>query len=307
MKYSQGTFCLTQSSSIFLYGDNFIARRLLKNLCVTGYSIKAIIDKKYTTQQIESSGLELISLELIDEIPDNAIVIIALSNGLMHEKVKSDLCKKGFHNILYLPMLQNRPLMEQDIIRRAYYDVTKNMLSPSVVIPQTFDKNNNAEIIQIFKNEKETAFLCDVDLLRTATKKIVNGNVLPGRENLLERVIKYLEVPLKDNKPYVDLFDYLAENDNYPSEYLYIQRETDEQRNILLEDRKKLYNVYEQNYEYNFSFFLYSPASAEWNKKGYFNVIDGLHRCIYLMHKGKKKVPVVVSNEDFSKFINYKG
>lgn len=305
MKHFQDTFCLTQSSSIFLYGDNFIARRLLKNLCDTGYSIKSIIDKKYVTRQIENSGLELISLELIDEIPDSSIVIIALSNGLMHEKVKSDLCKKGFHNILYLPMLPNRPLMEQDIIRRAYYDVTKNMLSPSVAIPQTFDEDNNTEIIQVFKNERETAFLCDTNLLRTATEKTVRNNVLPGREKLLERGIKYLELPLKDNKPYIELFDYLAGRGNYPNKYLYIQRETDEQRNILLEDRKKLYDVYEQNYEYNFSFFLYSPACAEWNEKGYFNIIDGLHRCIYLMHKGKKKVPVVVNNDDFQECINY--
>lgn len=307
MKYFQGTFCLTQSSSVFLYGDNFIARRLLNNLSDAGYSIKAIIDRKYAGRQIESSGLELVSLELIDEISCNSIVIIALSNGLMHEKVKSDLCKKGFHNILYLPMLPNRPIMEQDIIRRAYYDVTKNTLSSSILIPQTYDESNNTKIIRIFKNEKETAFLCDVDLLRTATKEIVNGNVLPGRESLLERGVKYLEIPLKDNKPYVELFDYLAGNGNYPSEYLHIQRETDEQRNILLEDRKKLYDVYEQNYEYNFSFFLYSPACAEWNEKGYFNIIDGLHRCIYLMHKSKKKVPIVVSNDDYNKFIDYKG
>lgn len=307
MNFSEDSFCLSQASPIFLYGDNFIARKLLKNLCNIGYSIKAIIDKKYTIRQIENSGLELVSLELINDIPNDSIVIIALSNGLMHEKVKSDLCKKGFHNILYLPMLPNRPIIEQDIIRRAYYDVTKNLLSSSTAIPQTFDEVNNAEIIQIFKNERETAFLCNTNLLRTATEKTVRNNVLPGREKLLERGIKYLELPLKDNMPYIELFDYLAGMGSYPDKYLYIQRETDVQRNILLEDRKKLYDVYEQNYEYNFSFFLYSPACAEWNEKGYFNVIDGLHRCIYLMLKGKQEVPIVVTNEDFNKYINFKG
>lgn len=301
-------FYFKRVSQIFLYGDNFIARKLYGRLHKEGYSIKAIIDKKYKTHIKERNGMELLSLDLLDNVSNDSIVVITLANGLVHENVKNDLSKKGFQNILYLPMFLNRPLQEQDCIRRAYYCVMNNQLSESFEIPKTFYEEKNDETIKIFINEDDTAFLCDLDFLRTPTEKTVRENVLPGRDSLFERAYQCLcfDKLLKDYKAYVELFRYLSGEGIYPKAYLYIQRETEDQRSSLLRDRQELYAVYEQNYECNFSFFLYSPARAEWNEKGYFNIVDGMHRCVYLMFKGKKEVPIVVSNEDFQRFLNYR-
>ncbi|MGN0739635.1 MAG: hypothetical protein ACI4LX_05630 [Treponema sp.] len=300
------TFCFKHVSCVFLYGDNFIARKLLGSLRKSDYFVKAIIDRRYKTLQKEADGLELLSLDLLHENIKDAVVVICLASGLTHESVLSDLIKKGFENIIYLPMLTNRPLLEQEVIRRAYLDITAGNFDAISSIPKTISLSKNDTII-IFENTKQTSFLCPVQLLHTATEKTLQTDVLPDRESLTRQFVKdCLELPLENLIPYRQLFSYLMGNGDYPKVYLDWLRNTEEEKKELLENRKQLLQVYEQNYEYNFSFFLYSPARAEWNKKGYINICDGLHRCIYLMMKGKKMVPVVMQNDDYMAYKQYK-
>ena len=219
--------------------------------------------------------------------------------------LNSYISKKGINNILYLPMLSHRPLQEEDLIRRAYVSFSSFTLSERTAIPITVEDKPNDGILRVFCNEYETAFLCPVFCLRTGNEEQTLQVRLPGRDGLLARRAIPYELPLKDFSPYIELFDYLFGKGKYPSEYLHFQRNTQEEMDALLEDRKILFKVYEQNYEYNFSFFLYSPARAQWNDNGYFNVLDGLHRCTYLMRKGKTSVPVAVNNGDFEKYKHF--
>lgn len=304
VKELNNTFDLDRLNPIFLYGDNYIARRMCTNLREEGYDVRAIIDRRYVELQKESCGLELMSLELLQEseFSKDAVIIVCMASGLTHESVLPDLMEKGFENIIYLPMLINRPLLEQEIIRRAFLAVMSGTFDAVADIPKTIELSDIRTVI-VYKNKKETAFLCPVSILRTATEEIIKRDVLPGREGLQKKISRNsFELPLAELESYKQLFSYLMGQDSYPSEYLSLMRETNEEQQKLLENRRSLLEVYEQNYEYNFSFFLYSPARAEWNQNGYLNISDGLHRCVYLMLKGKKFVPVVVKNEDFIQY-----
>ena len=173
-------------------------------------------------------------------------------------------------------------------------------------IPKTLGLNNDGIQI-IFCNEKNTAFLCRKDILNTARKETFLKNVLPRKEKLCRKNSEKLaEIPLTEFYPYKNLFDYLfGKSLEVPKDYLELQRETLYEQKELLCNRKKLFSCFESHYENDYNFFLYSPANAQWNENGYFNISDGLHRMIYLIEKGKNKVPIVVSNEDFSKFIEF--
>lgn len=292
------SFYFDSNKSIFLYGDNFISRKLYKNLSENGYSIKGLIDQKYKTSLKDINGINLLSLNFLKKIIDDAVIIICMSNALTHETVLPELIKKGFENIIYLPMIYNRPLKEQEIIRCAYFSILNGDYKNALEIPKTISLNTDKW--EIFKTSNNTAFFCHTDLLFTATKNEIKKNILPGRWNLSKHFLdNAIEIPLENLLPYKQLFSYLMGNEVYPKAYLDWMRDTEEEKKLLLENRRQLLQVYEQNYEYNFSFFLYSPAKANWNKKGYINICDGLHRCIYLMMKGKKLVPVVLSNEDY--------
>ena len=47
-----------------------------------------------------------------------------------------------------------------------------------------------------------------------------------------------------------------------------------------------------------FGYFVAAAPKAVWNKKGYLNLCEGQHRCVYLLTKGMKKVPVRLEKAD---------
>ena len=299
------SFSLKKESCIFLYGDNYIARNIYNGLKAEKYSVRALFDRRYNEPRTEADGLHLLSLTSLQEnvIDENCIVILCMSSALTQESVLPALVEKGFKNILYLPMLNNRTLAEQESIRRAYLDVMSFRFSALVNIPKTCSLVES-RFIEIYKNEKKTAFLCPIVYIRTATEKFLKETIFPGRPPFDTVAMKnYVDSPLADLEPFKQLFGYIMGEADYPEEYLSWQRADKKEQKILLENRRMLFKVYERNYEYNFSFFLYSPAMVEWNKGGYWNIMDGAHRSIYLMMKGKKLVPVVCSNDDYVSFL----
>ncbi len=300
------TFDLDESETVFLYGDNHIARRLHGMLRSAGYTVGAVLDRRYTSRKKGPDGTERLSLGTLEgeRVTEGSAVIVCMASGISHESALDGLVRKGFSSILYLPMLINRPLQEQELIRWGYFAALRGDFGEVRGIPRTRSLSESGVTV-IYRNRKDTAFLCPISLLRSATEKKIKEEVLPGREYSTPILIKnFKEVPLVRQEPYKQLFSYLMGKGDYPEEYLSAMRESEEERKLLLEDRWRLLKIYEMNYEYNFSFFLYSPAEADWNEGGYLNVNDGLHRSVYLMLKGKRSVPVVVSNEDFERILD---
>ena len=303
-KESMNAFDLSKNDVILLYGDNFISRPLYKKLRNDGFCVKAIIDRKYVSGKTEADGLKLLCIESLseNEFSKNSVVIVCMSNGLTQESVINGLAGRGYEKIIYLPMLNNRPILEQDILRRAYSGVMSGDYENVFRVPKTSVLSESQNVI-IYRNEIETAFLCPVSVIHAGTEELFNEQKLPLDYKIAR---KYFDVPINQDDAFKGLFYFLMGNPDYPSEYLEMMRQSESERKELLEDRKKLFRIYEQNYEYNFNFFLYSPIRAEWNEEGYLNILDGHHRCIYLLCKGKKTVPLSVKNGDYEKLIKAK-
>lgn len=297
-------FDLCIADSILFYGDNFISRPLYEKMINYGFSVKAIIDRKYNSIMQDVDGLKFLPVELLssEEFPINSIIIVCMSNGLTQESVLNGLINKGYENIIYLPMLNNRPIIEQDILRRAYSDIMTGCFENILHIPKTYNLDEKDTVI-IYKNQVETAFLCPVYIIYTGTKALYDEQKLPLNFQIAK---KYFDIPIEQDEPFKDLFNYFMKKADYPYKYLEWMRSSVEEQNRLLEDRKKLFSIYEQNFEYNFSFFLYSPIRADWNEKGHINIHDGHHRCLYLVCKGKKYVPIAMKNGDYEKLIKSK-
>lgn len=289
--------------NIFLYADNFISRRALPRLNVTGHNVIAILDQKYNFPAFDGSvytcGLNNIYKS---EIIPTSLVIICLSDATKHLDVVKLLQKKGFSRILYIPMHFNRPIEEQSQLRIIYNQFfTGNYLNLEK-IPFTVAELSNEHSCWIIKeDDKQIVFLCNIGLLYTSTPEIINKNILPNMEPQIEKLLKISNMKIIDLIPYIELFDYLSgKSDKQPDDYLRLQRNSEIEMKALLDNRKKLFAIYESNYEYNYSFFYETPAKVIWNSSGYFNIEDGLHRSIFLLSKGKTMIPVCSNKEDYN-------
>lgn len=72
----------------------------------------------------------------------------------------------------------------------------------------------------------------------------------------------------------------------------------------IIEQKYKEYYFQSEKINEGMSFFIQAPCEAEWNDKGYFNLTDGHHRCVFLYCMGIRRVPVKVKKEDYEKYLN---
>lgn len=299
-------FDIDRNKKILLYGDNYIAESIKKNIFAQKYLFAGIVDRKYVKSDYINGILycDLNHLKQI-ECKNEYVIILCLSNGMLHEKIAEEICNIGFSNIVYLPMNNVYSSEVSSILRKTYRNICNGFSGKICGIPKTLSLNVKNEII--YKDDCTVEFFCYYDLLYSGDTKHIQKYVLPGREEMVEGFLQFADKPLKYMKSYIELFDYLSGNESvYPELYLKLQRENESDRIQLLEDRKELYKMYEMHFMYGDTFFMDSPVCVEWNEKGYFNVIDGLHRCFYLAQKGKKYIPVITNINSYQAYVEFK-
>lgn len=292
--------------NIYLYGDNFISRRALSKLTEYGLNVISIIDRKYSLPafdgEVFTCGLDNIYQS---ENISTSLAIICLSDATKHLTVVNTLQAMGFSKILYIPMHFNRAIYEQSQLRNIYTEFFNGTYANIDKTPSTLKKLSNENTCWIIKEEgNQVIFLCKPELLYTATPELITSNILPNRESQTEKLLNISNTRIDNLVSYIDLFNYLnGSTPKPPEEYLCMQRNSEKEMQDLLENRRQLFNIYEDNYEYNFSFFYETPAKVIWNHSGYFNIEDGLHRSIYLLSKKKKRIPVSASKQDYNFYI----
>lgn len=285
------TFTLDKSIPILIYGAGEQGRNICRLLNESGYLMQGFIDKAWTqTTLLDEIPLYPISCFIREKNRFlNSIIILSLQNGLQHEKTARYLGDKGFIKLVYLPMHIGQDLETRSILRKAYRNILNGAFDAVGKIP--FYSDCSSLIITIEKTERYTVFWCPVDMLRIA------GDDSPP-------------ICVQEPGPYTELIKYLQGEQANIELYLDMQKRLNRHsRDQLLEDRKELFQVYEQAFRYEQSFFTDSPARVIWNPSGWFQVLDGLHRIHFLLHKGYQAVPVYAVNQDYHAFLqenNYK-
>lgn len=219
---------------------------------------------------------------ILDEISrKDTIIILLLQNGRIHGQIAEELYRKGFEKVLFVP--RNLDSIWDKKMCNAYNLFWEGDFGQLKNIPERSDwgKPMNAD------NHILTTG-------RYTTQKIPVSDIYTDNQP-----VKFLpEKNISEESPYTELFEFLEDKKEDCPCYAQMTGFKGEQFEALLKDRKTLYEAYEHNWFHNKEFFYFSAPHVRWNEKGYFNIIDGHHRGIYLAYKGEKEIYVRARKED---------
>lgn len=299
-------FDLQKDSIIWIYGAGNIGENYCEKLSKDGYYVVGFLDKNADLGS-ERCGRKVLSPDEAEKIvSENIVVIMSMRSGVQQEDAAEKLFKTtGLRKIIYLPMQIRQPLSVRRQYRLNYARLVKGDFEHIRQKPMFGYGADHSGYVIIEQGSEDIVFWCDISDLYT---------LFPIDEDLLKRwqinlnVMKqYVDRKIEEFYPYVELFRYLKGEEACIDSYMEFHgRTTKEQREQLLVDRRMLYQVYEQAYKYELSFFTDSPLICMWSENGYFHVQDGLHRAHYLISKGYTEVPVSVTKSDFEKYIFFK-
>lgn len=302
--FSDRRYLFSSREQIVLYGLNSISKRVAKKLYYSNYEIKGIIDRKFNqgcVQIIDVEGylVKPLSLTKLRDL-SSPIVIICLNNGMLHREVARMLNSEyGIEKIIFLPMDNFTPYQDASLIRRAYSRILSGDFGDVGELPKY--REYESEVIEV--NNYEISFWCPIDAVYTFSVEMLEKI----EQHLTDRkmfLVPYCNTRIKDYKPYIHLFEYLSgRGDANIQDYLILHRNNENDRQRLLNDRQRLFEVYEHMVKYDICFFTDSPTRVIYDvREKCFHVEDGLHRAIYLITKGYDKVPVRCTITDYKFF-----
>ena len=288
-------FQVTKQTNIILYGAGFRCEAIYKYLFANGYKVSLIVDKRpdkvgyqYICPIVTLESAEWRRLE-------NAVVIVCLQNGMLHDEIAKTLYDVGLERILFLPTAKNYYLEHE--MRRCYQNLLDENWMEDTRIP-TYDEmcvdESTKEIIRD-DGKMLTAWICNEFVFSSTPQDYDNQNIYFGSH-------------ISCLKPYLDLYKYIKGDGDYPDEYLAISHggKKDVHANVL-KDRAQLYSNYEKRLNKDADYFSSSPANVIWDyEKNRFVVIDGHHRVTYLYSKCWRWLPLRMTIEDYNSYVKYK-
>lgn len=298
------SFAITGNESVVIYGAGERGKLFADLFYKNGFQIKAILDKK--ADLLEPIRINnAITIPIVDPNQyviesENEIVIISLSNGVHHEIIAEFLYKVGFKKIIYIPfrMENNKRLMSD--MRQIFNEILEGKCLYDNV-PEYSDIT--VVSFNCITSKKSHLIYMPVENIFTQENFEVGLENLNGVEYVKrKKVMETAGENLLNFKRYIGLYQYLDNAENDCSEYLDTQISNIEnvhrERERILQDRYALFNIFEKAFAVNRDFFEDSAPTAAWNKKGYFNIIDGHHRAMYLVYKGVWDIPIRIREQD---------
>jgi len=292
------SFEFNKNSTILIYGYGKIGKQLYAKLIKDGYKVAGFIDKNAKKSNTIGDHC-LITLEEMNDVLIKHIIVLTFQNILEQERIAGILYEKGANKIIYLNRNNTKmyekcfkaynnlvfgetindfefPYTNSNIIKKndMYYCQTGESIIIEVPSPLIFSAKKD----QMFKNEKQ-----DDALLKE--KNIVAFNKYNAAcELILTGTTKFF----KDFKDYLDIAD-----------------GTERSVKEFLHDRVLLFDMMLKEYKQKgIAFFRNSPCMAEWNPKGYFNLIDGHHRAAFLVNNLNYDIPIKISESDYRQWYN---
>lgn len=286
---SEERYIIEQDDEILLYGYNLYCKEQADRLIEGGYRVIGIIDKNTDGKETYREINVVDSVERLS-VSEKTCVFIMLQNGILHWEIVKDLYLCGVRRAVFLPMktgfyhdgIQNEFILQYNYMMEGAYSsmrvpyLQREMFEP--VVRRCWRMARQLD-------HGEAIIWIDKDLLRTT----------------LQEEEKYRDIPIAGFTPYVNLFSYLAGDERDISEYIKLYGLTPfpetsrEARDYVLGKRHDLYAFFEDKFcSGSMDYFVAAAPKAAWNTKGYLNLCEGQHRCVYLLVKGMKYLPVRV-------------
>lgn len=288
---------------IIIYGAGEVGKDTLLHMQQAQLPVIIILDRKMNGMV---SGIPILHpdrIKISTRIKKESAVVICLSDGMLHKEVAEQLEQLGFEKIVFLPMgyrlerkekmrlisLYNQALQGKDI----YEDVKEYRYYKKKISESAKIREENSRVVvwvgqEILFSENKTDWKGDRSKIHMVNNGIqVNLNAYYWYHELF----RYLKGTVENCKDYLSIF--------------YLQEETDAANEKILA-REKLYRELKHEISYGMDFFIEAAPNVIWNQNGYFNIVGGNHRTIFLQSEGYINYPVRMSREDYEIWMNHK-
>ena len=294
---------LTRDLSIYIYGAAQLGREIYNDLTEAGYSVNALVDIRYEQLQ-DCFPVSVISPDdnKIKINVENSAIIVALQNGMIHESIAETYVAAGVSKIVFCPLGKLLSIERKHQMRFAYYEIVTarnfSVKIPSIQVSTAMQDIKDESVINDFYSNA-VSFYMDVNSLHITSEEnrySRNKQTNNSRRSLLagKKAIEFDE--------YRELFSHLRAGDanveNTKEYLLFSGRENKDEQISLLEDRKRLYKIYEEAKKSDPAFFIDSPIECS-IQNGKVCIIDGYHRFFYLLVNGYSRIPVIMSKQDY--------
>jgi len=297
---------LDKTSKIILYGACTFGNVIFNQLKECGCNVIGFIDRR--AEEIKTfHNLPVWTLEGVPTEYDKEeiIVFLTIKNVFEHEKVARNLIHNGFCNILYrtFAVLNGEGAAEEKYINEIYDDILEGKMKNEYFFKKASQfkpyEKDYAVVEEI--GEKVTAYI-PVDYIYTNHYEDARG-------------AKWSDINLLAFFTHIQFFMYLSGDvrgkvENYINEFCVDSIKnikdinvTESWKHSVVQGRLIVYEQMNLALDTDPMFFVRNAAEAEWNEKGFFNLLSGKHRTTFLVSKGKNYIPLRVSKADYEKFL----
>lgn len=151
-----------------------------------------------------------------------------------------------------------------------------------------------------------------IELLYTERFDTAKDKMEQTTEELVNLIKTWEDINIIRLKPHRELFYFFRGQNSSLDAYLAWHEEIFKNRNKITKvtpkqviDKK--YNEYilmSNELNQGMEFFINNPIEVVWNERGYFNILDGHHRAMFLYCSGVRKIPAKIKMDDYNKWLN---
>ncbi|MDR0378627.1 MAG: hypothetical protein LBI62_01525 [Candidatus Accumulibacter sp.] len=298
----------TKETPVILYGAATVGAQIYNKL-IGECNLFAFIDKRFD-ESTSHMGLPVHSVRS-DGIPlkikKRALVIVCVKNIFDHENIVIELLKHGYETILFFPVDESAFVYRDNDKRNRIMKLYNEMMECSVKLPAEVPSCKGL----FYLGFEDSFFLsrCEGERIIAKIPLLFTNNRLVGNDI-------WSDIPMMNMFPHLEMFDYFAGKSGanpmyFVDEYCISAAKsanfiahTEKWKSNILNNRRMVYERMRINEELSSSFFEEHTVSATWNERGYFNMAGGKHRAAYLLHKNRMLIPLTISEEDYSTYVN---
>lgn len=293
-------FELTAHSPILIYGAGTFGQNIYEKIKKI-YNVKGFIDRN--VKKIDGVDIPVNNLQYFSE-HKNCTVIVCVHNGNWHYEIAENLWACGFEKIVFLALADTYRQKNAVRMNRIYNLLLEEQYSDLSNIPyyrEIRKKTNEEKIIR--QNSDFVVTWCKKNWLYTYNRS------LKKNEEISKLNFKaYFDVPMIAQRMYVSLFRFFMYGTGSADLYIKTMKERNNSFEMSEEDffqeQYAVYQLLEREYEKGIEAISNMPIDVRWNSRGYFNIIDGHHRCIFYWLKGMQSMPVRMKREDYNIWLN---
>lgn len=303
------SFCINQDMKIVLYGCTPQAKNLVNAFKKKCFNVVGLVDQK-AEKLIEFKGIPVIKMDQICELSDDkdkVCVIIMLRGVIQHKEVVRKLHLEGYTRLIYIPFDDYLTEDGSKIMGRVYNRILHNDLDDLSDIPISEAVCSFTNYLQVQRRSNGNLVTCmvPISIIFSISREKLASEVSRGTV-FFENAIMYSDKGIYGLSIYWELYNYLSGKIDECVSYLDSAVGEDvDKRSSMIEMRKELYYLYcNQLMKNGMKYFWDSAARASVSKSGKVSIEDGLHRIVFLAHKGFTLFPVTISREEYKWLLN---